>query len=158
MSTVNELLSRFSLEEVFIFTMLIFTAVKVMGELFDYFYKKLKNYFGQKDEAEERLQNIESRLNALEESTNVHFLELKDAQTKRDLQVSNIQEQTEDIIAKMRGSEKLCILERIQVYEQEGYITDIALQNLLQRYEIYAPWNDTYLDRRIEDARKLPIK
>lgn len=158
MSAVNELLSKFSLEEVFIFTILIFTAVKVMGELFDYFYKKLKNYFGQKDEAEERLQNIESRLNVLEESTNVHFLELKDAQIKRDSQVSSIQEQTENIIDKMRGSEKLCILERIQVYEQEGCITDIALQNLLQRYEIYAPWNDTYLDRRIEDARRLPIK
>ncbi len=160
MSTVNELLSHFSLEEIFIFVILIFMVAKVMGELFDYFYKKLKNYFGQKDEAEDRLRKIESRLGALEDSTNAHFEELKNAQLKRDAQVQDIQKQTSDIIQRMQESEKFCLLEKIQTYEQEGRISTFSLQYLLNRYENYIAYGneDAFLAQRVEDVQKLPRK
>lgn len=134
-------------------------VAKVMGELFDYFYKKLKNYFGQKDEAEERLRKIESRLGTLEDSTNAYFEELKNTQTRRDEQVQNIQRQTSDIIQRMQESEKFCLLEKIQAYEQEGYITTFSLQCLLSRYENYIVYdNDAFLAQRMEDVQKLPRK
>lgn len=156
MSTIEGLLSNFSLEEIFIFIITIFMVVKVMGELFDYFYKKLKNYFGKKDEAEERLEAILQRLESIEKNNVARNEELKDIQTRRDKQILDIQNSINTLFHRMRASDRSYLLDKIQACEKDGTVTDATLQDILERYEEYSKdETDSFLAKKIEDVKNL---
>lgn len=156
MSTINELFSNFSLEEILIFIILFFMATKVIGELFDYFYKKLKNYFGEKDEAEERLEAILQRLDKIEQNNIARNEELVNIQAKRDEQIAGIQQSIDVLFQRIQASDRSYILEKIQEREAEGFITDVTLQDILDRYEAYsAKGEDTFLAKKVEDVKHL---
>lgn len=159
MSTINELFSNFSLEEILMFVILFFMATKVVGELFDYFYKKLKNYFGEKDEAEERLEAILQRLDKIEENNIARNEELINIQARRDEQIASIQQSIHALFQRMQASDRSYILEKIHACEAEGTISDAALQDILNRYEAYSSEEeDAFLAKKIEDVKKLARK
>lgn len=159
MSTINELFSNFSLEEILMFVILFFMATKVVGELFDYFYKKLKNYFGEKDEAEERLEAILQRLDKIEQNNNARNEELINIQARRDEQIASIQQSIAALFHRMQASDKSYILDKIHSCEAEGKISDAALQDILDRYEAYSSsGEDTFLAKKVEDVKKLARK
>lgn len=148
LNLVEELLTQFSLEQVFLFLVLIFAAVKFIGEVFDWFYKKAKNYFGEQEEEQDKQQDIIDRLERMERKADA-----------RDAEVKEIKDSILIIQARLQDSTRSYIIDKYHYYHDEvGAIDEAALQDLERRFLYYKDGGgDSFIEVRMNDLRHLPI-
>lgn len=148
MNLVQELLTEFSLEQVFLFLVLFFAVVKFLGEVFDWFYKKAKSYFGEQEEEQDKQQDIINRLERIEKKADA-----------RDVEFREMKESIVLIQDRLQDSTRSYIIDKYHYYYDEvGAIDEAALQDLERRFMYYKNGGgDSFIEVRMNDLRRLPI-
>ncbi len=148
MNLVQELLTEFSLEQVFLFLVLFFAVVKFLGEVFDWFYKKAKSYFGEQEEEQDKQQDIINRLERIEKKADA-----------RDVEFREMKESIVLIQDRLQDSTRSYIIDKYHYYHDEvGAIDEAALQDLERRFMYYKNGGgNSFIEVRMNDLRRLPI-
>ena len=148
MDTIVALLSQMSFESIFLFILAIIIAAKVLSELFEWAYEKLKKYFNIKDRAEERQEEIIERLDRIESRS-----------IDRDKRVQSIEETLSMVQQRLQDSTRSYLIDKYHYYVQElGVIDEAALQDIERRYLYYKnSGGDSFIELRMEEIRNLPI-
>lgn len=182
MDAVTTLLSHLSVEGIILIIVLFAVSVKFLGELFEWCYSKLKNYFNIKDTKEERHEEVMNSLKNLENDMKdqkqrsferqkqvdkiSHQLDQQDresANLKRSLdkqteEISNLKSQISTLTERTQDSTRAYLIDRHHhfCYKIKG-IDDMSLQDMERRFMYYkAAGGDTFIDALMEDVRNLP--
>ena len=107
MDTIVALLSQMSFESIFLFILAIIIAAKVLSELFEWAYEKLKKYFNIKDRTEERQEEIIERLDRIESRS-----------IDRDKRVQAIEETLSMVQQRLQDSTRSYLIDKYHYYVQ----------------------------------------
>lgn len=182
LDAVTTLLSSLSVEGIIFVIILFAVSVKFLGELFEYIYTKIKNYFNIKDAKEERHEEVMRCLDELKRDNNESrehdrlrdervekISQQLDAQDKESGEVKQIVENLAAEVTDLKN--KVSILtERTQdstrayIIDRHHHfcykvraIDDMSLQDLERRFMFYkAAGGDTFIDALMEEIRALP--
>lgn len=154
MGEITTLLTQHSVEELILLIIIILFVLKVLNELFSYFYDKAKNYFGIKNEQEswekgvsESLQDISDEIKVLKEQNKKTHQHQKDIDAAIALVQERLQENTRSYL--IDAHHKFC-------YEVHA-IDDLNLQAMERRYLYYkTAGGNSFVDNLMDEVRTLP--
>lgn len=182
MDAVTTLLSQLSIEGIILVIVLFAVAVKFLGELFEYFYTKLKTYFDIKDAKEEQHEEIMNKLNVLEtrsvkqeecseyrqaqvdkiskqlDEQDCKSTELKHALENQTKEISSLKSQIGNLTERAQDSTRAYLIDKHHYfcYQIHG-IDDMSLQDMERRFMYYkVAGGDTFIDDLMEEVRALP--
>lgn len=148
MEPITTLLSQMSIESIILFVVALLAAAKVMSEIVDWAYLKLKKYFNVKTKRDENQEEIITRLDRIEKRS-----------IERDKKVDSINEEICQIKTRLQDSTRSYIIDKYHYYVQElGCIDEAALQDIERRYLYYKNGGgDSFIELRMEELRALPV-
>lgn len=182
LDAVTTLLSSFSVEGIIFVVILFAVSIKFLGELFEYLYTKVKNYFNIKDAKEERHEEVMRCLDELKRNNNESrerdrlrdekvekISQQLDAQDKESSKVKQIVENLDTETTDLKNivsilTERAQDSTRAYIIDRHHYfcykvkaIDDMSLQDLERRFMFYkAAGGDTFIDALMEEVRTLP--
>lgn len=154
MNIIESLFSQYSIETLILLIVGVALGVKLIGELWEYFYNKIRLYFNyknQKDQAHDEIINgiakIEARTEELQETV--------EALTER---IHTLQKQSELTTKRLQENSRSYIIDKHHYFcYQVKAIDDLNLQSLERRYLYYkTEGGDTFVDGLIDEVRALP--
>lgn len=149
MDVVTTLLSQVSIEGLIIFLVMGLAAIKVISELFEWGYNKIKKFFENNNENAELKRDIVQRLEKIEKLLD-----------QKNLEVKAIQNELIFINKRLQDNTKCFITDKYHYYVKElGRIDEAGLQELEIRYQYFIEGggNDNLIDNRMEEIRELPV-
>lgn len=148
MDVLISLLSQMSIESIILAVVALITAAKLMSDLFDWLYSKLKDYFNIKDKTKEEQKEIREQLDRIERKCD-----------ERGQEVQEIKKEMSAVRSRLQDSTRSYILDKYHYYVQElGIIDEAALQDLERRYLYYKnDGGDSFIELRMEELRNLPM-
>ena len=148
MDVLISLLSQMSIESIILAVVALITAAKLMSDLFDWLYGKLKDYFNIKDKTKEEQKEIREQLDRIEKKCD-----------ERGQEVQEIKKEMSAVRSRLQDSTRSYILDKYHYYVQElGIIDEAALQDLERRYLYYKnDGGDSFIELRMEELRNLPM-
>lgn len=148
MDVLISLLSQMSIESIILAVVALITAAKLMSDLFDWLYSKLKDYFNIKDKTKEEQEEIREQLDRIEKKCD-----------ERGQEVQEIKKEMSAVRSRLQDSTRSYILDKYHYYVQElGIIDEAALQDLERRYLYYKnDGGDSFIELRMEELRNLPM-
>ena len=182
MDALVTLLSQFSVEGIIIILIMFLAAVKIVGELLNWSYEKIKHHFNVKTQEDSRHAELMDNFNELKhrnervEEENLRRDKLiekisaqLDEQDKHSCRISEMLEaQTNEITSlknrvqtltdRVQDSTKAYIIDKHHhfVYNVKA-IDDMSLQELERRFVYYkAAGGNTFIDGLMEEVRSLP--
>ncbi len=174
MGDIQNLFNTYSVPEIFLFVFAIGLALKGVLELFNYFYNKIRDYFGLKNRQDKIFENIQEQVSKIKDcqSKLEGFSELKEDMDvikrkidKLDFKNDEFQEKQEEVnkslsLVKERLQEatrSFLIDAHHKFYYQLKGIDDLSLQSIERRYLYYkTAGGDSFIDGMMEDLRGLP--
>lgn len=182
MDALITLLSQFSIEGIIITLVMFLAAVKVVGELLNWCYEKIKQHFNWKTQEDNRHSELMENFNELK----VRNKQNEEENLRRDKLIEKISNQldeqdrkTADIVKTLTAqtNELTSLKDRVQtltdrvqdstkayiidkhhhfVYQVKA-IDDMSLQELERRFVYYkAAGGNTFIDGLMEEVRDLP--
>ena len=150
-----ELLQRYSLSDILIFTIFLALAIKSLITFFDWGYDRLKKFFykqsnelSEKEKLENRLQQESKMIDALKENQEQTDKILKDLQTKIDMLIDSDKDAIKSYITK----------EHHYFCYTRGWIDDFSLDCCEKRYQHYSDQGgNSFIEGFMEQLRALPI-
>ncbi len=154
MNIIEGLFSQYSIETLILLIIGVALSVKFIGELWEYFYNKIRLYFNyknQKDQAHDEIINgiikIETRTGELQETVEALTENIRTLQKQSELATKRLQENSRSYI--IDKHHYFCY--------QVKAIDDLNLQSLERRYLYYkAEGGDTFVDGLMDEVRALP--
>lgn len=154
MGELTSLFSQYSLESIILFIVAIGVCIKIVSELWEFFYKKIRDHFNlksnkdrQHEDIMESVNNLADKISSLDESiTNINS----------ELQMVHIQ--LENNTERLQENTRSYIIDKHHyfVYELKA-IDDANLSSLERRYLFYkSAGGDSYIDGLMEELRSLP--
>jgi len=151
---LTNLFSQYSIETLILLTISLGLAIKFVGELWEYFYNKVKKYFNyqsQKDQKHEEIidgiGSIKEQIKSLKEENKNLNDKLASFDDKMDIMTERLQENTRSFI--IDKHHYFCYT--------VGAIDDLNLQSLERHYLYYkASGGNSFIDGLMEDIRALP--
>lgn len=154
MNEMTALLTTHSIEELILYVILVLFAIKVMMELFSYFFNKARLYFGVANEKELWRQEIRDTLNGISEE--IDILKEQNNQTHQhqkeiDMTIALVQERLQE------STRSYLIDTHHEFCYKTGAIDYLTLQSMERRYLYYkTAGGDSFIDGLMEDVRALP--
>ena len=154
MEVIANLFSQFSIEAIILFLIAIGLSLKFIGELWDYFYAKLKKYFNyssQKDQQhQELLQSIVLVKKDIEQF-NSQQIELKET-------INAIKKNMSVVNERLQEASRNTIIDKHHYFCYEiGAIDDLSLQSLEREYLYYkSAGGNSFIDGLMDEIRSLP--
>lgn len=175
MGELNYLLTSYSFEELVLVIIVVLIACKILIEVWNFFYNKLKGYFGVKNTKEQwesnttktlsnisdkmdhfeksaekraiRLEKIEKKVDRLEEYSRITHEQQKDLDNQMKLVQERLQENTRSFL--IDAHHRFC-------YDVKG-IDDQSLQSMERRYLYYkTAGGNSFIDDLMREVRELP--
>lgn len=182
MDALVTLLSQFSIESIIITLVMFLAAVKVVGELLNWCYEKIKQHFNWKTQEDNRHSELMENFNELKvrnkqnEEENLRRDKLiekisnqLDEQDKKTAdmvktltaqtnELTNLKDRVQTLTDRVQDSTKAYIIDKHHhfVYQVKA-IDDMSLQELERRFVYYkAAGGNTFIDGLMEEVRDLP--
>lgn len=182
MDALVTLLSQFSIESIIITLVMFLAAVKVVGELLNWCYEKIKQHFNWKTQEDNRHSELMENFNELKvrnkqnEEENLrrdkliekisNQLDEQDRKTADMVKTLTIQtneltklkDRVQTLTDRVQDSTKAYIIDKHHhfVYQVKA-IDDMSLQELERRFVYYkAAGGNTFIDGLMEEVRDLP--
>lgn len=182
MDALVTLLSQFSIEGIIITLVMFLAAVKVVGELLNWCYEKIKQHFNWKTQEDNRHSELMENFNELKvrnkqnEEENLrrdkliekisNQLDEQDRKTAdmvktltaQTNELSNLKDRVQTLTDRVQDSTKAYIIDKHHhfVYQVKA-IDDMSLQELERRFVYYkAAGGNTFIDGLMEEVRDLP--
>lgn len=182
MDALVTLLSQFSIESIIITLVMFLAAVKVVGELLNWCYEKIKQHFNWKTQEDNRHSELMENFNELKvrnkqnEEENLRRDKLiekisnqLDEQDKKTAdmvktltaqtnELTNLKNRVQTLTDRVQDSTKAYIIDKHHhfVYQVKA-IDDMSLQELERRFVYYkAAGGNTFIDGLMEEVRDLP--
>lgn len=148
MDPIVKLLQQTSFESLFLLFVFVLASAKAFGELVDWAYKKLKAYFGTKENAVDFQDEVLARLSRIEAQCG-----------KADENIGSLRETLQIVQERLQNSTRSYIIDKFHYYVyQIGAIDEAALQDLERRYAYYKKaGGDTFIENRMARIRELPL-
>ena len=151
---MEQLLARYSIEEIIIFIVLLGFAIKELFTLIDWLHERLRKKFSKEDENKEIKKQLDEIQTYLENSINEFNESIKvqiEAQDK-------MQETINLLIASDKDDIKAWITEKHHYFVYElGYIDDYNLDCIEKRYKHYRDENgNSFVGDLMNEIRLLP--
>lgn len=182
MDALITLLSQFSIEGIIITLIMFLAAVKVVGELLNWCYEKIKQHFNWKTQEDNRhnelmenfnelkvcnkqneeenlrrdklIEKISSQLDEQDRKT-ADMVKTLTAQTN---ELTSLKDRVQTLTDRVQDSTKAYIIDKHHhfVYQVKA-IDDMSLQELERRFVYYkAAGGNTFIDGLMEEVRDLP--
>lgn len=153
-SAFQTLLADYSLESLLLIVVMLAVCVKLIGDLWDYFYNKIKSYFRSQDEAEEKNKFVAQSIDSIGREVS----ELKSLIQEQQQMMRDLQEQNDITIERLQENERSYIIDKHHHFCYEvGAIDDMNLASLERRYVYYkAHKGNTFVDGLMSELRALP--
>lgn len=182
MDALVTLLSQFSIESIIITLVMFLAAVKVVGELLNWCYEKIKQHFNWKTQEDNRHSELMENFNELKvrnkqnEEENLrrdkliekisNQLDEQDRKTAdmvktltaQTNELTNLKNRVQTLTDRVQDSTKAYIIDKHHhfVYQVKA-IDDMSLQELERRFVYYkAAGGNTFIDGLMEEVRDLP--
>lgn len=182
MDALITLLSQFSIEGIIITLIMFLAAVKVVGELLNWCYEKIKQHFNWKTQEDNRHSELMENFNELKvrnkqnEEENLrrdkliekisNQLDEQDRKTAdmvktltaQTNELTNLKDRVQTLTDRVQDSTKAYIIDKHHhfVYQVKA-IDDMSLQELERRFVYYkAAGGNTFIDGLMEEVRDLP--
>lgn len=182
MDALVTLLSQFSIEGIIITLVMFLAAVKVVGELLNWCYEKIKQHFNWKTQEDNRHSELMENFNELKvrnkqnEEENLrrdkliekisNQLDEQDRKTAdmvktltaQTNELTNLKNRVQTLTDRVQDSTKAYIIDKHHhfVYQVKA-IDDMSLQELERRFVYYkAAGGNTFIDGLMEEVRDLP--
>lgn len=182
MDALVTLLSQFSIESIIITLVMFLAAVKVVGELLNWCYEKIKQHFNWKTQEDNRHSELMENFNELKirnkqnEEENLrrdkliekisNQLDEQDRKTAdmvktltaQTNELTNLKDRVQTLTDRVQDSTKAYIIDKHHhfVYQVKA-IDDMSLQELERRFVYYkAAGGNTFIDGLMEEVRDLP--
>lgn len=182
MDALVTLLSQFSIEGIIITLIMFLAAVKVVGELLNWCYEKIKQHFNWKTQEDNRHSELMENFNELKvrnkqnEEENLrrdkliekisNQLDEQDRKTAdmvktltaQTNELTNLKDRVQTLTDRVQDSTKAYIIDKHHhfVYQVKA-IDDMSLQELERRFVYYkAAGGNTFIDGLMEEVRDLP--
>lgn len=182
MDALVTLLSQFSIESIIITLVMFLAAVKVVGELLNWCYEKVKQHFNWKTQEDNRHSELMENFNELKvrnkqnEEENLrrdkliekisNQLDEQDRKTAdmvktltaQTNELTNLKDRVQTLTDRVQDSTKAYIIDKHHhfVYQVKA-IDDMSLQELERRFVYYkAAGGNTFIDGLMEEVRDLP--
>lgn len=182
MDALVTLLSQFSVESIIITLVMFLAAVKVVGELLNWCYEKIKQHFNWKTQEDNRHSELMENFNELKvrnkqnEEENLrrdkliekisNQLDEQDRKTAdmvktltaQTNELTNLKNRVQTLTDRVQDSTKAYIIDKHHhfVYQVKA-IDDMSLQELERRFVYYkAAGGNTFIDGLMEEVRDLP--
>lgn len=182
MDALVTLLSQFSVESIIITLIMFLAAVKVVGELLNWCYEKIKQHFNWKTQEDNRHSELMENFNELKvrnkqnEEENLrrdkliekisNQLDEQDRKTAdmvktltaQTNELTNLKNRVQTLTDRVQDSTKAYIIDKHHhfVYQVKA-IDDMSLQELERRFVYYkAAGGNTFIDGLMEEVRDLP--
>lgn len=182
MDALVTLLSQFSIESIIITLVMFLAAVKVVGELLNWCYEKIKQHFNWKTQEDNRHSELMENFNELKvrnkqnEEENLrrdkliekisNQLDEQDRKTAdmvktltaQTNELAKLKDRVQTLTDRVQDSTKAYIIDKHHhfVYQVKA-IDDMSLQELERRFVYYkAAGGNTFIDGLMEEVRDLP--
>ena len=154
MGEITTLFTQYSAGEVILLLVIVAFSVKAVAELWNYFYKKAKDYFGFKNNKDkwensitDSLQNIKDDMQILRDQNHQTHAHQKEMDNSIALIQERLQENTRSYL--IDAHHKFC-------YEVHA-IDDLNLQAMERRYLYYkTAGGNSFIDNLMDEVRSLP--
>ena len=182
MDALVTLLSQFSVEGIIILLVMFLAAVKIVGELLNWSYEKIKQHFNVKTQEDSRHAELMDNLNELKHRTeraeeenlrrdkliekisaqldkqdrhSCRISEMLEAQTN---EITSLKNRVQTLTDRVQDSTKAYIIDKHHYFCYDvKAIDDLNLQSLERRYLYYkAAGGNSYIDGLMEEIRDLP--
>lgn len=164
---MKELLTEFSLGQIFLFTFLILSAVKACWEVISFLYGKIRAAFDSKYKEERTKESIQYRLEKCENAIanwdnkmEVFTESIKSLNEECQKSFDKQNESLQMLIASDKDDIKSFIVREYHYFtEEKGWIDDFSLDVLEKRYSHYkAEGGNSFIEELMDEIRKLPHK
>ena len=145
---MKELFTRYSINEIFMFIVILALAIKGLVTFFDWAHDRLKKHFDKNSTAEKEQNEIKKQLK-----------EIIDNQNKLNTTIEDISDKVDILFNSDKDDIKAWITEKHHYFCYKlGYIDDFNLNCIEKRYGHYKEENgNSFVTDLMEDIRKLPI-
>lgn len=147
MSDLTNLLTQYSVPEIFLILVLALVSGKFVLEILDFFYNKIKKYILSEEEVPDKLQGLDVKIDKLSEKIDLTMTQSKQTEEALKMVQERLQENTRAAIIDAHHK---------YVYSFKA-IDEMALQSLERRYLYYkAGGGNSFIDTLMEEIRTLP--
>lgn len=153
-SVLQTLMADYSIESLLVIIVMLAVCVKIISDLWDFFYGKIKSYFKTQDEEREKDESVAKSIDSIGKEVS----ELKSLIQEQQQMMRDLQEQNDITIERLQENERSYIIDKHHHFCYEiGAIDDMNLASLERRYVYYkAHKGNTFVDGLMAELRALP--
>lgn len=165
MDAFTTILTEYSFPTIVIMLVLVLIAVKFLSELIIWFYEKIKNFFIQKFDKEQKEQDNQEELQDHFQDAEKHFAKIDERFDEINEQIlvthenlSNINERLRFIEERQQENTRSFLIDAHHKFCYEiGAIDDLNLQSIERRYMYYkTAGGNSFIDGLVAEVRELP--
>ena len=154
LEVIATLFSQASVESIILFIIAIGFAIRVVLELWDYFYSKLKKYFNYTSERDKKYDEILESLAKLQKDLS----DMRQEGQSNQQEMKTLQDNFAVVNERLQENTRNMIIDKHHYFCYEiGAIDDLSLQSLERRYLYYkSAGGNSFIDGLMEELRALP--
>lgn len=154
MEVITNLFAQTSIESIIIFVIAIAMSMRIVWELLDFFYAKLKKYFNYTSQQDKQHEEMMNSINALRRDID-NVIQKREEEQK---ELGELKTNFAIVNERLQENTRNAIIDKHHYFCYEiGAIDDLSLQSLERRYLYYKSNNgNSFIDRLMEEIRALP--
>lgn len=158
MGALETLLSQYSIESIIILLCLVAAAIKVVSDLWDWGYGKIKARFNIKTEQQQQDEEDRKAIQRLEESFTAFVDKSNENDENLASQIAILADNQKMTTDRLQENTRSFIIDKHHYFcYKVKAIDDMNLQSLERRYMYYkSAGGDSFVDQLMEDIRELP--
>lgn len=154
MEVLSNLFAQYSIESIILLLIALGLSIKLVGELWEYFYNKAKKYLNYQSEKDQRHNALLEGITSVKESIE----EVQKKQRALEQTVTGFDKQIQQLTERLQENTRSFIIDKHHyfVYQVKA-IDDLNLQSLERHYLYYKlAGGDSFIDGLMEEIRALP--
>jgi predicted RNase H-like nuclease (RuvC/YqgF family) len=154
MEVLSNLFAQYSIESIILLLIALGLSIKLVGELWEYFYNKAKKYLNYQSEKDQRHNALLEGITSVKESIE----EVQKKQRALEQTVTGFDKQIQQLTERLQENTRSFIIDKHHyfVYQVKA-VDDLNLQSLERHYLYYKlAGGDSFIDGLMEEIRALP--
>lgn len=154
MEVLSNLFAQYSIESIILLLIALGLSIKLVGELWEYFYNKAKKYLNYQSEKDQKHNALLEGITSVKESIE----KVQEKQQTLEQTVIGFDKQIQQLTERLQENTRSFIIDKHHyfVYQVKA-IDDLNLQSLERHYLYYKlAGGDSFIDGLMEEIRALP--
>lgn len=151
---LSQIFSQYSLESIILLVVGLAVSIKFLGEIFEWFYTKIRKYFNFKNNQDRQHSEIVNSVSLTQTTLDSVLEKLNELR----LEVDDLKQQGEATNERLQEEARSYIIDKHHYFCYEIHaIDDLNLQSLERRFMYYKnAGGNSFVNGLMEDIRKLP--